>query len=135
MTALQLQQDGNLYLLPEYPEEPVNQRDVTAEYAEVMVEYEQAIERSKSNAILVKNQEEAFAILVKRCLTDMFFKGNTSQSGRVYFLEGYEAEITSECEWKGDPESCCNEFCWDLDVCQKSHMESLALIKPQSIKQ
>jgi len=131
MIAIQLQQDGKFYLLPEYPEEPGNQRDVTAEYAEVMVEYEQAIERSKSNAILVKNQEDALMYLIPVVLR----AEHSPQPDTVYFLEGYEAEIL-EChplveyfQHTGDPTSLWGQTGFGSRM---NRHEKLALIHPHS---
>jgi hypothetical protein len=58
MISLYLRNEG-LYYLPDYPERPLGIGKVGCALMDYNFEkYEQAIERSKANAIRVKNQDE-----------------------------------------------------------------------------
>jgi len=139
MTALQLQQDGKLYLLPEYPEKEPKRWEPgdSLSYNEAAWMYhKEKIEHSKSNAILVKNEMETMRSL----LTHYGISSGESQEeiyprfhrsfkpDTVYFLEGYEAEII---EYVKETNYCTAHITVDY----RPHRILLALIKPQSIKQ
>jgi hypothetical protein len=116
MISLYLRNEG-LYYLPDYPESP-NRENFQYElpYCKAVKKFERKVERSKANAIRVKNQDEVFNVLRKTVWKLQLTTQNASDfniSGRyltckigdrnyaipvdigaVYFLpDGYKVEI------------------------------------------
>ena len=92
--------DGKLYWIQDMPVEPVDQKNVTAEYASEMVNYQQALQSAKDNAIEVLNHEQCRVWLGK-------IYDRMAQQPNIMPLE-CEVEITNKC-FEGSAECYCEK--------------------------
>ena len=115
----------------EFPEEPKfdsNENVHFTAFGNAWKEYEAAVEKLKSEALVVSNPEVA----VDYDADGMILQGGIKAvPGVLYPWDGGWEKIKT-CKWDGNRDACGNETCEDLQECQKSPEKWVLRLLPKS---
>lgn len=113
VTVIYCDKDLVLRWVPEFPEAPASQRDVTAEYAAAMVNYNEVLKKVKETSIFFEDQ----AKIKTSIYSQLYFNDRTDEHitdylfhpDMFYTLSGVEVETVEICS--NDNKACSWAYC------------------------